>query len=125
MITIKDWMSTPVITIKPGVSVYEAAVIMDRHNIGSIIISTDGKKPEGIITERDLLRKIVAQDKDAKQVKVEEIMTKKVITVESDTSLLEISKMMTKNVFRRIIVMENNEMIGIATSRDLLQLMSG
>ncbi len=118
-------MSSPVITVEPTMNIFDAAITMDRHNIGCLIISKDGKKAEGIITERDILRKIVAQDRDAKSVPVSEIMTKNVITVESDTSLLEISKMMTKNVFRRIVVTKDGELIGIATSRDLLQLMSG
>ena len=125
MITVKDWMSKPVMTVKPGISVKEAADIMAKHNIGSVVISNDGKTVDGIVTERDLLKRIIAQGQDPKAIKVDDMMTKKVLTVDSDTSLLEISKIMSKNNLRRIIVTERNKMIGIVTSRDLLQLMAG
>lgn len=125
MITVKDWMSKPVYTIKTGSTILEAARRMADHNIGSIIISDDGKHPDGILTERDVLKRVIAQDKDPKTTLVENIMTKKVMTVDVDTSLLEISKIMTKNLLRRIIVTEKGKMIGIVTSRDLLQLMAG
>ncbi|MBD3209626.1 CBS domain-containing protein [Candidatus Woesearchaeota archaeon] len=125
MITVKDWMSKPIISVKPGTTVQEAADIMAKHNIGSMLVSEDGKKAKGIVTERDILKKILAAQQDPKAVKVEQIMTKKVITVDVKTSLLEISKIMTKNIMRRIVVTEKGNMIGIVTARDLLQLMAG
>lgn len=125
MITVKDWMSKPVMTVKPGITVQEAAQVMAKHNIGSVVISNDGKTLDGIITERDILKDLIAQGQDPKTIKVEEMMTKKVLTVDSDTSLLEISKIMSKNNLRRIIITEKGKMIGIVTSRDLLQLMAG
>ena len=125
MITVKDWMSKPVMTVKPGINIQEAATVMAKHNIGSVVISSDGKTLDGIITERDILKRIIAQGQDPKTVNVEDMMTKKVLTVESDTSLLEISKIMSKNNLRRVIVTQKGKMIGIVTSRDLLQLMAG
>ena len=125
MITVKDWMSKPVLTTKPGTSVLEAAKKMTKHNIGSIVISEDGKKPLGIITERDVLKKVIAQKVDAEKTNVDEIMTKKPLSVDVETSLLDISKIMNKNSLRRILVTQKDEMIGIVTSRDLLQLMAG
>ena len=125
MITVKDWMSKPIISMKPGASMQEAIDMMAKHNIGSVLISKDGKKPSGIITERDLLKKILAAKADPSKLKVDDVMTKKVLTVDVNNSLLEISKIMTKNIMRRIVVTEKGEMIGIITSRDLLQLMAG
>ncbi len=125
MITIKDWMSSPVITAKPDTTVFDAAKIMHKHNIGSMVVSSDGSKVEGIVTERDILYKVIAGDRDPKKTLLKDIMTKKVLTVTSDTTLLEITKIMTKNLFRRIVVVDDDKIVGIATSRDLLQLMSG
>ena len=125
MITVKDWMSKPVMTIKPNASVHEAATTMSKHSVGSLVVSRDNKRPDGILTERDVLRKIIANRKDPDATKVEDIMTKKAVTVDVDTSLLEISKIMSKNLLRRIVVTEKDKMIGIITSRDLLQLMAG
>ena len=118
-------MSKPVLTIEPGKTILDAAKKMADHNIGGMVISKDGKKPLGIITERDILKRIIAQGKDPAATTVDDIMTKKVLSVEVETSLLEISKIMSKNGLRRILVMEKDKMIGIVTSRDLLQLMAG
>ena len=125
MITVKDWMSKPVISVKTGASVQEAAGIMAKHNVGSIIVSDDGKTYKGIVTERDLLKKVLGAKQDPADLKVEDIMSKKVVAVDVNTSLLEISKIMTKNIMRRVLVTENGKFIGIVTSRDLLQLMAG
>ena len=125
MITVKDWMSKPVITVKSGTTVQEAAVTMAKHNVGSIVISDDGKTAKGIITERDLLKKVLGAKQDPAALSVDDIMSKKVVTVEASTSLLEISKIMTKNIMRRVLVTEKDKFIGIVTSRDLLQLMAG
>lgn len=125
MITVKDWMSKPVINVRPGTSVQEAGEIMAKHNIGSIIVSKDGKHVDGIITERDFLKKVLAAKINPEKATVEDIMTKKVMVVDINTSLLEISKIMTKNILRRVIVTENDKMTGIVTARDLLQLMAG
>lgn len=125
MITVKDWMSKPVISVKTGTTVQEAAIIMAKHNVGSVIVSDDGKTYKGIVTERDLLKKILGAKQDPAALNVEDIMSKKVVTVEVTTSLLEISKIMTKNIMRRVLVTEKDKFIGIVTSRDLLQLMAG
>jgi CBS domain-containing protein len=125
MITVKDWMSKPVIYVKSNASVEEAISIMAKHNIGAIIISDNGKTVDGIITERDLLKKVLAAKQDPAKIIVSDIMTKKVVSVDVSTSLLEISKIMTKNILRRVVVTEKNKFIGIVTSRDLLQLMAG
>lgn len=125
MITVKDWMSKPVLSVKMGTSVQEAASMMAQHNVGSVVVSQDGKTYKGIVTERDLLKKVLGAKQDPEKLKVEEIMSKKVVTVDVNTSLLEISKIMTKNMMRRVLVTEDNKYIGIVTSRDLLQLMAG
>ncbi|MBN1275702.1 CBS domain-containing protein [Candidatus Woesearchaeota archaeon] len=125
MITVKDWMSKPVITIKPDVNILAAAELMTKHNIGCVVVSEDGKKPKGILTERDILGKIIAGEQDPKTTPVGDVMTKKVMTVDVKTSLLDISKIMSKNELRRVLVAEDGKMIGIITSRDLLQLMAG
>lgn len=125
MITVKDWMSKPVITAKTEDTVFDVVKTMAKHDIGSIIITADGKKPEGIITERDVIKKVIATGKDPKSTRAKDIMTGKVLTVDVKTSLLEISNLMTKNMMRRMVVVEKGNMIGIVTSRDLVQLMAG
>jgi CBS domain-containing protein len=125
VITVKDWMSKPVITAKTEDTVFDVVKTMAKHDIGSIIITADGKKPEGIITERDVIKKVIATGKDPKSTRAKDIMTGKVLTVDVKTSLLEISNLMTKNMMRRMVVVEKGNMIGIVTSRDLVQLMAG
>lgn len=124
MITVKDWMSRPVVVVKSDASVADAAGVMSRHNIGAVVVSDDGKKPKGIITERDFLIKVVQGRIDPEETTVDKIMSKKVMSVDVKTSLLEITKIMSKNAVRRLLVTDHGEMVGIVTSRDLLELMA-
>jgi CBS domain-containing protein len=123
MIRIKDWMSSPVITIKPSASILEAATLMDKHNIGCLVVQ-GRTKIHGIITERDILRKIVAKKKSPGRIKVEDAMTEEVHTVNINAKLLEVTKIMDRHNFRRIVVLEKGKLAGILTSRDLIGLVS-
>lgn len=124
MITVEEWMSKPVITVDPRMNIYDVVKLMNKKHIGSVVVSDDGIKAKGILTERDIMSKVIGQKLDPETTQADKIMTKKVMTVKLNTSLLEISKIMSKNELRRIVVVENNKMVGIVTSRDLLQLMA-
>ncbi len=117
-------MSKPVITVDPEMSIYDVVKLMNKKHIGSVVVSDDGIKAKGILTERDIMSKVIGQKLNPETTQASKVMTKKVMTVKLNTSLLEISKIMSKNELRRIVVVENNKMVGIVTSRELLQLMA-
>lgn len=94
-ITVRDAMTPNVITAPPNISVAEAAAIMSKKRVGSIIIK-DNSGPIGLVTESDIIRKVVAKDLKASEVKVSEIMTKNLITIEPESEIREAAHLMAK-----------------------------
>lgn len=116
-------MATLVITIDAKERVFDAAKMMKRRGIGSLVVLHEGQL-EGILTERDILTKIVAAGKDPKSTIVGKIMVREVKTVGPDASLLDVAKMMAENEFRHVVVVEAGKIAGILTSKDVLQFVA-
>lgn len=122
MIKTAEYMSHPVITAPVTNSVLDVTRLMNRHNIGSIILM-DGEDIAGIVTERDIIRKVVSQEDDPAHVKASEIMTSDVRTVTKDASVMEVSAEMKEHTMRRVVVTDNGKPYGIITSRDIIGLL--
>jgi len=118
--TVKGIMTTPVITTDIDSSVREIARIMAEKRIGSIVVTKEGK-PVGIATERDILQRVVAKGLDASTVKMKMIMSQPLITIDEKTPILQAIRTMEKNKIRRLLVVKNDKLVGIATQRDLLR----
>lgn len=114
---IKEMMSG-VTKISAEHTVSDAAKIMDEKNFGSLPIEENGKVT-GIITERDVLRKIVAKGRDPKTTSVKDIMTSPIITIGPEDSVEKANELMTKNRIRRLPVEDGGNIIGIITLRDV------
>ncbi len=106
-------------TIGQDASVCEAAKLMDNKNIGSLLVTDEKDKFVGIITERDIFRKIIAQERDCKQIKVKSIMTEELFTIDAHDSIMEASKYFNKHQIRRLPVVEDGEIIGLISVRDV------
>lgn len=91
--------------LKKSLSVEEAIKIMDEHNIGVLPV-VENDKPVGVITERDILRRVVARKLNTKEKTVVDIMTKNPVTIEFDASILEATRLMSENNFRRLLVVK-------------------
>ncbi len=119
MYTVKNVMSSPVVTIDADAPVSEAMRLMARKDISSLIVTArDGER--GIITRRDVVGKVVAAGLDPKQVKVNEICTAPVVTVSPQTSLRECSaRMMDLKVRRLPVCDDQNKLVGIVTETDI------
>lgn len=124
MIQIRDWMSKPVITIAKDKSVFDAAKKMDEKAIGCLTVMK-GNDLQGILTERDIVRKVMAKGINPEEKQVGEIMTTSVKTVDIDANFLEVAKIMDEHKFRRVIITENAKVVGIITSGDLIKLVGG
>jgi CBS domain-containing protein len=123
MIKITDYMTSPVITAKRTDSIRTAVIKMDQYNIGSLVI-VDDKRPVGIMTERDVMRKAVARKVDLDTTSVDKIMTKKLETVTDKATLIEIAGLMKAKTMRRIVVVNaKGEVAGIVTSKDLIDIL--
>ena len=120
-----DIMTKKVVVVPIGKGLAEAVKLMKKYEIGSIIVvdSNEGKKALGIITERDVVYKVIAKDKDPYSMKVEEIMSKPLRVVKPDTNLEDAAKAMRENRIKRLpVVNDNNELIGIMSEGDIMKI---
>ena len=101
-------------------SITEAAKIMNRKLIGSVLAVKDGE-PVGIVTERDILRKVVAKGKDPRTTSVYEIMNSPLITTHKDTLLPDALSIFRKHYIRRLLITDDDgKIIGIITHRNVV-----
>ncbi|MGE6631266.1 CBS domain-containing protein [Bacillus sp. NPDC077027] len=114
---IKDLMTKKVLTCQKDDNVYEAAVKMKEADIGAIPV-TEGDKLIGIVTDRDLVLRGIAEKKPNSQ-EISAVMTKEVLTADEDASLEEIVRLMSEHQLRRIPVVKNGNLTGIVALGDL------
>lgn len=117
-VSIKDAMTRKVLTTTPNTTVAKAAKVMAERGVGSIVIVT-GKKPVGILTERDLLMKVVSADLTPSKIRVDKVMSKPVTSISPDSDIIEAARLMTKNKIRRLPVVEHGNLVGIITTSDI------
>ena len=116
MPTVRDLMTKNVLTIDAQGTVFEAAMLMHNQDVGDLVVM-DGVKAEGIVTERDLVRRIMAQKKPL-DTKVCEIMSHPLITIEEEASLRKAARKMVKYRIRRLPVTKENVLVGIVATSD-------
>lgn len=119
----REAMSSPVITVDEDSSVVQAAEIMSDRGVGAIIVNSAEGKPVGIVTERDLVFRVIARDRVPRQLKVKEVMSSPLKTVESETSLEEAMRMMDRLNIRRLGVTYKGRLEGVITDKDVLRVM--
>lgn len=115
---VRDIMNKHVITISKDKTCLEASLLLKEKDI-SFLVVMEGQNPVGIITEADFVRKLVAADKIASQVKVADIMSPKFRWVEPTTTIEDAVQKMLNNNIRRLIVLENEKLAGVITQTDL------
>jgi CBS domain-containing protein len=120
MTSVKEVMSKNVKTVEPSATAVEASEVMKEHRIGGLVIVDDGK-PVGIITERDIVYKIVV-DRKSFDTKVEEIMSKELRTIGGDRDINDAAKIMAAHLIRRLpVVDEKGKLIGIIAVKDIMK----
>jgi CBS domain-containing protein len=120
---VDQWMNRNVVTITKDRPVFDAADLMRRHNIGCIVV-IDNDEPIGIITERDLVRKVTAKRKDPNTTLVEDVMSINVVTIDAGVDIKEVSDKMVKYNIKKMPVVENHKIRGIVTSTDIVRVLS-
>jgi len=120
MVSVKDIMTKDVKVVRTDTSVKEVVEKMNKFDIGSVVV-VQGNRPIGIITERDILKKIVQPCVDASLIKAREIMSSPVITIDENASIEEAAKVMTKKGIKKLPVTRENEVVGIITTMDLVR----
>lgn len=115
---VEDVMVKEVITVDVNSTVKQAADIMNKFEIGCLIATKDGKAI-GILTERDLLKRIVSEAKSPRRTKVAAVMSKPIIVVEPNMDLEEATKLMFKMKIKKLPVVEHGQLKGLVTLTDL------
>ena len=109
-----------VFSISPNASVFEALQMMATHNIGALLVMSEGKMA-GIVSERDCIRKVELQGRNVKETPVQDIMTRDVITVDCDQPLEECMSLMIDRNIRHLPVYDGGELVGLLSVRDVLR----
>jgi signal-transduction protein with cAMP-binding, CBS, and nucleotidyltransferase domain len=117
--TVEDLTSKKIYSIQPRKSVLEAAEEMALKEIGSLLVKYD-ESYIGIITEVDIIRKVVAKRRDPATLFVETVMTSPLITIEADRSVVEANDVMEQQKIRHLGVTKNGVVIGLVSVRDFL-----
>lgn len=116
---VKDCMCGQVCSVKPNTKVYEIAKIMNQNHIGCVPVCDDKNALVGIITDRDIILRTIACDKDVKTTNASDIMTCNVCTCTLNDEICDAERKMSTNQIRRIPVVDNNTVIGMLTLGDL------
>ncbi|RLI28872.1 MAG: CBS domain-containing protein [Candidatus Hecatellales archaeon] len=120
-IKVKEVMRSPVYTISEKATVDEAAKLLAEHEVGSLVVVNEEGKPVGILTERDLVRRVMVKNLLPSQVKVSEVMSSPLITIPPDISLKEAARQMGQLGIKKLVIVEKDQPIGIISSREVLQ----
>jgi CBS domain-containing protein len=105
-------------TASPDMNAADAAALMKQFDTGVIPI-TEGEKLVGLVTDRDLVLRVIAERKDPTDVRLGDILTSSPVTVSPDTRLSEARDIMAENKIRRLPVVKNGELVGILSMGDL------
>ncbi|MCK4550387.1 MAG: CBS domain-containing protein [Candidatus Aenigmarchaeota archaeon] len=115
-------MSKPVIVIEEDKTIQESAFLLRKHNIRGLVV-VRGHDAQGIITDRDIVSKVVAENLDPRNVAVKEIMVPKMITAKPDELINDVAKKMCANKVGRIpIVDDDGNIVGVVTETDITKL---
>jgi len=119
---VKDVMSSPVVTVLENTSVDKTAQLMSDGRLGCIIVTGKDGKALGIVTESDLVKRVLAKNIKPSKLPVNEVMSTPLITIDPDELLTETARRMSKLGVRRMGVVYKGNLVGIISSKDILAI---
>lgn len=117
---VKDVMVKDIITVQAEETVKKAAELMDKHNIGCLIV-INFDNPIGIVTERDMLKKVVLERRDPGRVKVGNIMSAPLITSHPQADIRDAVRLMNERRIKKLPVIEDGKLIGLVSLTDVMR----
>ncbi len=120
---VKDVMSSPVVTADEEETTNNIATAMDKEGLGAVIVTNKEGKPIGIITERDLVIRVIARNNKPDEIKAKEIMTTPLVTIEPEATISDAARRMNRLDIRRLGVFYKGNLVGIVSDKDLLGVM--
>ncbi|MEA3509199.1 MAG: CBS domain-containing protein [candidate division NC10 bacterium] len=122
MYTVASIMKSPVVSIEANKSVAEAIHQMQEKGISSLMVTPAAPgEPEGMMTKRDIISKVVSHGKDPKTLNVQDVMTTSLITVPPDYPLADAARLMSEKGIRRVLVRQGSKIIGIVSDTDIFR----
>ena len=110
-----------VFTVPPSTKVSDAAKILSDKGIGTVLISEDGQSPDGILSERDIVRELSRSGSGCLNQSVDQYMTRKLITCAPTSNTREVLKQMTDGRFRHMPVLEDGKLVGVISLGDVVK----
>ncbi len=117
-----EWMVTNMVTATPFETVLDVTRRMVEHKVGAVLIVKDGDL-WGLFSERDLLIRVVGQQRDPRITDIGEVATREVVTIDAEASLSTVLEVFKQNKFRHLPVMRNGKPVGILSTRDFLDFL--
>jgi CBS domain-containing protein len=109
-----------VITVSPDATVRDLLRLMAEHNVGALVVSSDGKRLDGIVSERDVVRRLNERG-ELLDARVDSIMTAEVRTCEGEQRVNDLMQVMTEHRIRHLPVMNGDELVGIISIGDVVK----
>ena len=116
---VSDVMNKDVKTIEPDETVQSASAKMAKHSIGSLVVVKNGSL-RGIVTERDIMTKLVARSLDASKTTVSKIMTRQVVMITPEKDIEDAAEVMVERIIKKLPVIKGDRLVGIITSMDIV-----
>lgn len=123
MATVRDMIRKKdgdIFMIAPDATVFEALKLMAQHNIGALLVMSNDMV-DGIISERDCVRKVELDEKNVRDTSISDVMTSKVISINADEPLEECMALMLEKSIRHLPVYDGNKLLGLISVRDVLK----
>ena len=117
---IEELMIKKVVTVNASEKVIDAVKLMNKHEIGCLVVANDGK-PVGILTERDMLKRVLAKSKDPKNTRVGQVMSVPLITVKPESKVEDVAALMFKMEIKKLPVVKDGQLLGLVTLTDLVR----
>ena len=120
---VKDVMSSPVLTTGEDAPSNKVARLMDENKVGAVVVTNKEGKPLGIITEKDLVIRVLSKNLTPDAVKAKDIMTSPLVTIEPEATISEAARKMSSIDIRRLGVLYKGNLVGLISSKDILSVM--
>ena len=117
----EDVMATEIVTLDENTIVKKAAEVMVQTGVSAVIVTGEGKA-NGILTERDILKRIVAEGKNFRKTKIKEIMSSPLVTIKPTTDLEETARIMFKKKIKNLPVINEKRLVGLVSLQDICRL---
>jgi CBS domain-containing protein len=115
---VRDLMVSSVVTIEPGTSIVDAARRMIQEEKGPLPV-VEGDRPVAMVTDRDVIARVVAEGRDPNSVTVDDIATRELVTIGPDQDVEEARQLMAQHELDRILVVEDDRLVGIISEADI------